>query len=162
MKPRTFWNTIDQARGNALRADAASLERQLEGLSKSELEGFQAAFDRLFDRANRWLLWGAAYLIGGGCSDDGFTDFRYGLISFGEKVFEKAIADPDTLADVGPAEDIWDEGFGYVAGQVYEARFGSEVPRIEPLDADMGDDWDFEDEDAARNTFPRLYKRFGG
>ena len=31
----------------------------------------------------RWDMWAAAYLIGGGCSDDGFIDFRAGLIAQG-------------------------------------------------------------------------------
>ncbi|MGW9206325.1 DUF4240 domain-containing protein [Embleya sp. NPDC055664] len=30
-----------------------------------------------------WDLWAAAYLIGGGCSDDAFMDFRAGLIAQG-------------------------------------------------------------------------------
>jgi hypothetical protein len=36
-------------------------------------------------------------LINGGMSDDGFTDFRYWLISRGRDVYERALADPDSL-----------------------------------------------------------------
>ncbi len=50
-------------------------------------------------------------------------DFRYGLISRGRSVFERALADPDSLADV--ADDTTDgfipnEDFGYVAQRVYQ------------------------------------------
>ncbi|MFD6293827.1 DUF4240 domain-containing protein [Streptomyces sp. NPDC060235] len=41
----------------------------------------------------------AAYLIGGGCSNDSFMDFRAGLIALGRDWYEKATADPDSLAD---------------------------------------------------------------
>lgn len=30
-------------------------------------------------------LWAAAYIIGGGCSDDSFIDFRAGLIAQGHE-----------------------------------------------------------------------------
>jgi hypothetical protein len=39
------------------------------------------------------------YLIGGGCSDDGFIDFRAGLIAQGRDWYERAAASPDDLAD---------------------------------------------------------------
>jgi hypothetical protein len=48
----------------------------------------------------RNLLWAAAYLINGGCSDDGFESFRCWLIVQGRTVFERSVADPDTLADL--------------------------------------------------------------
>jgi hypothetical protein len=39
-------------------------------------------------------------MINGGCSNDGFEDFRGWLIVQGHEVFERMIADPDTLADL--------------------------------------------------------------
>lgn len=94
--------------------DAASTRRNC---------GLPTHFDRAFAAAYQWLLWAAAYIIEGGCSDDGFMDFRYGLISRGRSVFERALADPDSLADV--ADDTTDgfipnEDFGYVAQRVYQ------------------------------------------
>ncbi|MFC9245678.1 DUF4240 domain-containing protein [Streptomyces sp. NPDC057136] len=45
-------------------------------------------------------LWAAAYVINGGCSDDGFDYFRGWLIAQGREVFERTAADPDALAEV--------------------------------------------------------------
>lgn len=42
----------------------------------------------------RWDVWAAAYLIGGGCSDDSFMDFRAGLIAQGRDWYQKAAASP--------------------------------------------------------------------
>jgi Protein of unknown function (DUF4240) len=47
----------------------------------------------------RLALWGAAYLINGGCSDDGFDYFRGWLLSQGHATWQAALADPDSLAD---------------------------------------------------------------
>ena len=48
-----------------------------------ELIEFHRLFNRAMDDAYIWDLWGAAYLINGGCSDDGFAYFRSWLISRG-------------------------------------------------------------------------------
>jgi Protein of unknown function (DUF4240) len=45
-------------------------------------------------------LWGTAFLMNGGASDDGFDYFRGWLISQGRKVFEAALENPDSLSDV--------------------------------------------------------------
>ncbi|MFE6038244.1 DUF4240 domain-containing protein [Streptomyces sp. NPDC056452] len=37
--------------------------------------------------------------MGGGCSDDSFTDFRAGLIGLGREWYERAAACPDVLAE---------------------------------------------------------------
>ena len=65
------------------------------------------AFDRLFDiktgAAYRRDLWSVANLINGGATDDGFYYFRFWLVGMGKQVYEAALLDPDTLADVvGP------------------------------------------------------------
>jgi hypothetical protein len=52
----------------------------------------------MHDALYRYDLWAAAYLIGGGCSDDGFIDFRAGLIAQGRDWYHKAAASPDSLA----------------------------------------------------------------
>jgi len=92
-----FWKRLE-----ALPAEdrTEELKQRLEKLAPEELVAYQEHFDRTHEQAYNWELWGAAYLIGGGCSDDGFIDFRYGLISRGRKVYEAALADPDSLAGI--------------------------------------------------------------
>jgi hypothetical protein len=64
------------------------------------VRSFNAHFDDCEDRAYSYELWAAAYIIGHGCSDDSFSDFRSTLISMGRETFERALEDPESLADM--------------------------------------------------------------
>ncbi|WP_257233953.1 DUF4240 domain-containing protein [Streptomyces sp. JV178] len=52
----------------------------------------------LLGTSYRAPLWAAAFTINGGCSDDGFDYVRGWLVLQGHEVFERAVADPDSLA----------------------------------------------------------------
>lgn len=101
---REFWDVIEQARTDVRGADAEMVaERAVEMLAVLPQEQIAAAAQTLWDLmadSYRGDLWVAAYLINGGCSDDGFEYFRGWLITQGREVFERAIADPDSLAGV--------------------------------------------------------------
>ncbi len=62
-----------------------------------------------------------------GFDRDGFEYFQRWLISKGRNVFETALADPDSLADV-LAPDVKEpcefEAFAYVAGKVWASKTG--------------------------------------
>ena len=68
-------------------------------------------------------LWGAAYLINGGASDDGFEYFRGWLMTQGRAVFARAVADPDSLAEL-PAVPA-----AALTGEEFEARADVAVRR---------------------------------
>ena len=95
---------IEQARADVGGADAEVVaERAVEMLAALPPEQIAAAAQTLWDLmadSYRGDLWAAAYLINGGCSDDGFEYFRGWLITQGREVFERAVADPDSLAGV--------------------------------------------------------------
>ena len=151
-----FWELIEGLRDSDNKGNALHVE--LKKLIPNEIVSFQEHFDTLVDSAYTWPLWGAAYVIDGGCSDDGFIDFRYGLISLGQETYENAVADPDTLSSLGNDVEIGDELFGYVAAQVYEEMTGSELPRKEGgrlLDP-VGEEWDFDDEVENKQRLPNL------
>src|SRR6188472_790178 len=95
-----FWKIVQNAHDSSGGDDqkCAALRRQVAALSKKDAPEFARMFDAKMDQAYSWPLWGAAYVINGGCSDDTFTDFRAALISRGRQAFERAIADPDSLA----------------------------------------------------------------
>src|SRR5215471_19298721 len=119
MNTDQFWAIIDKSR-EASGGDPDRQMEQLEALLQEQDVADIVEFDRLFselhNRAYTWPLWGAAYLIGGGCSDDGFMDFRGWLISRGREAFEAALDDPDSLAGWLPDdEETQVEGFQYVA-----------------------------------------------
>jgi hypothetical protein len=102
---------------------------------------------------------GAAYLIGGGCSYDAFSDFRSSLVARGVKAYEKAVSDPDTLADDDLDEEAWfNEGFGYRAAAEFERRKLKVPKRARPHPSEpAGGEWS-EDDLAAR--FPRLSRKY--
>jgi hypothetical protein len=165
-----FWKIIDVSRKAAkgdLNAQIDALREQLQDLSPEEVVKFQKIFDEYWLRAYHWDLWGAAYIIGGGCSDDGFMDFRAWLISKGEKVYENALKDPETLVKAVKEEDedCQFEGFQYVASQVWEEKTGKEMnqfPRKKlkyPQDP-RGKQWSEEGDDL-KHRFPKLCKKFG-
>lgn len=132
----------------------SELESRLVRLAPDDPVAFQPHFDRQHERACVTLLWGAACIIGRGCPDDGFIDFRNGLLAQGKVVFEAALSDPDSLAGVLSARhglwnggDIRNESLGYVAARIYESKTGFRIPMVpqEPSNP-LGEDWDFDDE----------------
>ncbi|MGZ3459968.1 MAG: DUF4240 domain-containing protein [Archangium sp.] len=103
------------------------LRRLLLKLPPGEIVDFRNHLLEQMDAAFRWDLWGAAYIIAGGCSDDGFADFRSWLISMERRVFENAVSNPESLVDVTHApgvEDVFFEELQYVPAQAYEELTG--------------------------------------
>ena len=97
----TFWGIIETARshsGPELPFDQA-LTRHLASLRENDNFEFKEVFDQVHSALYRWDVWAAAYLIGGGCSDDSFIDFRAGVIAQGREWYERTQASPDSLAD---------------------------------------------------------------
>jgi hypothetical protein len=144
-----FWALIDESRrGCADDPDeqAWSLAELLEARPPEEVAAFRRLYDQQLARAARWDLWGAGYVINGGMGDDSFGCFCHWLISRGRRVFERALADPDSLADVPEAvEDcIAAERLGEIAGAA-----------AAPRDLD-GEDWQ---EDDLPERFPRLWAK---
>lgn len=160
MTKQEFWSLLE---GLDPETAGGELAARLETLEPAAIAVFQQHFDEAHDQAYTWMLWGAAYLMEGGCSDDGFIDFRYGLISRGKRIFEAAVADPDSLAVLLDDDDfLSNEEFGYVAGEVYEQKTGDSIP-IGRADAaePSGEDWDFDDEALCAKKLPKLWAKFG-
>ena len=102
MNEGQFWQIIAESRAQSdgeCKTQAQALLRLLKRLPGDEIIAFELLFNALRRRAYRWNLWGAAYIINGGASDDGFEYFRWWLIGQGERIYEAALRDPDTLAD---------------------------------------------------------------
>lgn len=132
MDEQQFWAIINAAKtaaGNDVEARPSALGVQLSSLDLKDIQKFQRSYDELILRSNRWDLWGAAYVMNGGCSDDGFRYFRDWLISEGQEVFERALSNPDSLAELQRRYDFGLESFGYVALQTYAAKGGGELER---------------------------------
>jgi len=153
-----FWMLVDEASGAA--EPGETLRESLEALPLTQVAAFNRHFFALLRSSYRWDLWGAAYLMRGGCSDDGFQDFRAELIARGRRVFEAALEDPDTLADHSDVEG--DESLTNLASEVYQERSGKELaPAALGRRRPAGKRWDFDDPDEMRVRYPRLFARFG-
>jgi len=163
MTDEQFWAIVEAARvqaGGNTDSRVPHLGAKLAQLPLSEIEGFQKKYDETIHLANRWDLWGAAYLMNGGCSDDGFRYFCHWLISEGREQFEEALNNPDALADV-PRQDYFElEAFAYEALKAYEAKGGGELERDFTIEfaQPQGTEWS---EEELPSLFPRLAKKYG-
>jgi hypothetical protein len=163
MDEERFWTIVAKACGsNPRKAEewGARLRAALEKLPPDEIVEWNHIFDRLAARAFTVDLWGAAYTINGGASDDGFYYFRCWLIGMGREVYETAVADPDSLADVVVRGIDAEAGIFAAAHAAWMAVTGR--PDTDPYPARKeratlrGEDWDFDDEAQVRRRLPRL------
>lgn len=127
-----FWHFVGAVHSmspNDMEAKCNNLDAALRKLPLHDVQNFERHFNRLLHTAYTWDLWAAACVIGHGCSDDGFMDFRSGLISLGEAPFTNALSNPESLADLN-LDPAWAEfeGYQYVAHRVWNESFGKEFP----------------------------------
>lgn len=169
---KTFWTLIADARAAVDDpADCCAVTRSattlLAALPPTEIVAAQQILWDLMALSYRHPLWAAAYLINGGCSDDGFDYFRGWLLTQGEDVYMAAIASPDSLADlpavVTAAEsgtDIECEDALGIPWDAHQAATGMKLPedaftiRYPALDPDW--DFDFDDDAELAARLPRL------
>jgi hypothetical protein len=164
----TFWQIIEtaktKAKGNEGRM-LATLAAALKDQGPAAVAAFQRHLDERMQAAYTWPLWGAAYILNGGCSDDGFEYFRGLLIANGREVFESAVKNPDSLAATklkfGQAGDRGFESFLYVPAQVHEELMnGAKVPRtVERRAEHAGTGW-AEGGDDLPALLPLLAKKY--
>lgn len=151
-----FWSLIERARR------PSELHAELSRLPDDLLLAFERLHPAHMHRAYTWDLWGAAYVINGGCSDDTFEYFRSALISLGRDVFERALEDPDSLADVDlQDEEEWEDWMSPTM-HVVHARAGK-YGFVGPPDQSAphqpaGEEWS---DDELESRFPRLAAKHG-
>ena len=165
-----FWHLIDRTREQS--EDDAEVVTAKAGdlLAAMPPDEIIAAQQQLWDQLAASYtapLWAAAYVINGGCSDDGFDYFRGWLLAQGRDVFERALADPDCLADhpavqVAAAEwqDVECEPMLNIAYNAYQRATGKLLPQNAwhiSYPTLGGDFWfDFEQSDRLAQKLPRL------
>jgi len=160
MDKKTFWQIIDSSLSEKDQdAQLKSIHKTLENVSPDQIIAFDHTLHELLKESYTWALWGAAYLINGGCSDDGFEYFRLWLISRGQSVYEKAIKDPDSLASLELPDDCEFERFWYIPNEIYEKKTRNKMPLERTPDPDLQNGWDFDDDQEMRSRYPRLYSK---
>ncbi len=163
-----FWELIDTTREASDGSVSKQAELLIEILVKypiDKLIAFDWFIDELMDNAYDAALWDAADIIGCGCSDDGFEDFRGWLIALGKETYEKALVDPESLVDLVDVDD--DAKYGsliYVAMRAYEQKTGDEMPPWKSKRQKLhyseltGEHWP---EKNGKDRFPILATKFG-
>jgi hypothetical protein len=127
-----FWELVERTAVHQTDQDRqlAELRSELAKLPVEDVASFDAALGRQVERAYRWDIWGAAYVMEGGASDDAFLYFRLWLISKGRRAFESALKDPDNLAGLdlaaGPEGFREFETFGHLARELLAQRRGDD------------------------------------
>lgn len=163
MNKDQFWQIIDSVHlvsGGDMDRKCELLKEKLSKLENNDLRDFIDHFDSADAAAYNWPLWGAAYVMHGGCSDDSFSDFRAALISQGREVYERALIYPESLVELDreDEEDLFYEGYQYVKNEVAKERLG-EIPRrkVSFPDNPSGSEWD---EDSLEQLFPKLSAKY--
>ena len=74
-------------------------------------------------------MWCAAYIINGGCSDDGFEYFRCWVISRGKEVYYLSKSNPDNLIDElrDENDDYEFEDFLYLPNDAFNEKTGKDI-----------------------------------
>jgi len=163
MSEEQFWNLIettvnDSADGSI---DASELVQALSVLPVSGILSFGERCDILFVDSRLWALWGAASLIHDGAPDDTFDYFRSWLIGRGRETYERAIINPDSLAEIATPEAL-DDVVYCAAGTAYRTLTGEELPVPLREWPDLEKSFDLNDDSEMQNRYPGLYVKFRG
>lgn len=157
-----FWELVDKTREDASgdpRKQSDLLTDALAQLPANDIVAFDNIFRGLRDQAYIADLWDAAYVIDCGCSDDGFMSFREWLIGRGKEVYDKALADPETLVDIVEvgSENIFPTLLG-VTYHAYERVTGREMPPLLREPAELKGQ--HREEQEALAHFPKLTAKY--
>ncbi|MCH5670628.1 DUF4240 domain-containing protein [Streptomyces gilvus] len=191
MDMNEWWGLVDRARAavSSDRADDRDLPDDplpgalvdvLAALEPDDIVDFYVKYVEVKDSAYQYSLCMAAYLIEGSYTDDGFSDFRGGLMLLGRDTFSRAVAHPDSLAELPTVvcmsreEGGWIgyESVSYLISDAYR-RVRGETDSLDtavetalrgmtrpdkPLGAEGN--WDPENEEQMRRRLPRLAALF--
>jgi hypothetical protein len=166
MNQGAFWGLISSARADAdndTERQSELLEERLSKLPPQQIVRFQQIRRQMDEQAYTWDIWGAAYVIEDGCSDDCFRDFRAYLISLGPRAFAAALRNPDSLAPIVQNAEQGDwENADDVAPDAYQTATGDDFPgdSSDLSGNPRGDSWDDESSETLVQRYPALAARF--
>lgn len=171
MTETEFWKLIESTRADEPDAHANRLSAQLAKREAQAILAFGKHWDGFHNAAYTWPLWGAAYLINGGCSDDGFIDFRSWLILQGESTYREALASPDSLANIQieedtancecyPAADAYLKVVGGTDHKIYYDAMAKAYGPFQAPETPSGEEWDFDDDEEMEKRLPDLFANY--
>lgn len=164
MNDSQFWKYIDQALGSDNFVD--NLKRMLCDLGADEVISFKNILLQKLVDAYVFPLLAANFVISSYVSDDGFKAFRAWLVSKGKSTFEKAINNPESIADwLGKDEvdEIDGEEFLFLADEAYAELGGDEDDFYKkvhfPSDPDISMTWP-DNKAEYQRQYPKLVAKF--
>ncbi|MGK5685005.1 DUF4240 domain-containing protein [Actinoplanes sp. URMC 104] len=172
MRTDDFWAVISRATADRPASPADVAKRAAADLATRDPEEIVAwgrHLDKVMVASGTQDLWAAAYLINGGCSEDGFDSFRGWLIAHGRDAVARSVKSPDSLADVAVVRQAAETGAVFeaeevlsIAAEAYAQATGEDLPAEErpvtrPEAADL---WDFDDEEEMQRRLPKLSALF--
>src|SRR4051794_27407585 len=187
MRTDDFWAVIARATADRPGSPAQVAERAAADLAARDPEEIVAwgrHLDKVMVASGTQDLWAAAYLINGGCSEDGFDGFRGGVIAHGRDAGARSVREPDSLAEMPAGRGGAGDGAGLEGGgglalaaaahspgprarpptrkKAYAQATGSDLPTgkrpvTRPEAADL---WDFDNEEEMQKRLPRLSALF--
>jgi len=176
---KEFWRLIEESK--KFENQAEWLTEVLSHRESNEILEFEFYFESFMNESYQSRLWGAAYILMGGCSDDAFDYFRGWLIGQGEETYQKVIENHEYLATYIHEENLDEEGYpqneeilsvgldAYTFKKTGDTEWDDDIhdEMLEKLDkkglkpaVDFEFDWE-EDTDDLQNMFPKLWARFG-
>jgi hypothetical protein len=162
MEEDKFWSIIHRSviqSKNDYQLQQTLLEKELDVLNPDQILQFDNRFRYLRGMAYRWDLWGVAFIMNGGCSDDCFSDFRGWLIGHGRQVYYNALSDPESIRVLSfdrNADEF--EGLSYVPMTVYENKTKTSMPNgIKENQSIIGEEWE---EDELPLLFPKVSSKW--
>ncbi len=166
MGPKLFWDLIAQACEPGEEEEWYDrLVEELARLPPEDILEFARRFDACIDDAYTVDLWGAAYQINGGCSDDGFYYFRCWLVGMGHQVYEAALANPDSLADLVSPDEVYEADISAAPWSAWaQVTGGDDNAFVQalygkgggPATSLRGEDWDFDNQAEVLKRLPNL------
>ena len=174
MTEAQFWTLIEQAKGPG--GDAEHAQRLAQLLAQrppQDIVDFQMQFEQLRGKADEGDVWAAGLLLNRGHgTDSGFEYFRLWLIGQGQAVYERALTDADSLAELAeavashPDEAAEWEAYGTAPYYAYQAVTGKDLFDALPTRPPKGmpkTTWNWQDYSdlVLEQRLPRLWARFG-
>lgn len=169
-----FWTLIEQAKGPG--GDAEHAQRLAQLLAQrppQDIVDFQMQFNQLREIADQGDVWAAGLLLNRGHgTDSGSEYFRMWLIGQGQDVYERALTDADSLAELAeavashPDEAAEWPTYSTAPYYAYQALTGKDLFDALPSAQQNGIPepiWNWQDYSdlVLEQRLPRLWARFG-
>jgi len=127
MNEDKFWEIISKCKADILEKQKLNLSQYLEKLTEEDLLWFIMKIHILIVSSYNEKLWWAGQIIHWYCSDDKFSDFRKWIIAQGKEIYENALKNPDSLANLeGKNLKYCFEEFDYIPNDIFKKKTGKD------------------------------------